>query len=213
MLTKKHLTFIFLPALLLVTLALFIQIVRYEPLFPKETPEEETAALEIPVFPDDIVIGNKKAPTVVIAFEDFSCPACETHDAALTELMATYPGTFRVIWKGLPVARFPYSSEPAERYGYCAHAQGKFAEFKTAAFSNRDNLSESILKTMATSIGLNETALATCVASPEAKQYITKVEQVATMLNIQSVPAFFIRNQQIDPAPNVESWKAILNLR
>ena len=59
MLKNKQIILIFIPAILIGVLALFVRIVQYQPLFPKidqATGEE----FKVPVFEDDAIIGNKK---------------------------------------------------------------------------------------------------------------------------------------------------------
>lgn len=210
--TTKQLLAIFIPALLLVSLGLFIQIIRYEPLFPKDTGAETAPNFALPILADDIIVGNKNAPRTIIAFEDFSCPACATHDAVLTQLLQEHPGTFRIVWKGLPVARYPFPSEPAQRYGFCAYQQGKFAQFKAAAFANKDNLSPATLATIADTIGLKEEQTKKCVDSDAAQLFVERIKQLASVLGIQSVPTFFINNQQVQPSASADSWKALLKI-
>jgi len=130
--TKKLLT-IFVPALLVVSLAFFIQIIKYQPLFPKVAQQDNTPKqFVIPLYPEDPIIGSPKAPITIIAFEDFSCESCNQQSAMLEDLINKYPNKFKVIWKGLPITEFPYSSITSEKYGYCANKQNKFIDFKSS---------------------------------------------------------------------------------
>jgi protein-disulfide isomerase len=211
--TKKLLT-VFVPAIALVAFALFIRVLQYEPLFPKEenNPADTNGQFVIPIFPNDPILGDKKAPTTIIAFEDFSCPSCKQQSALLDTLLETYPGKFKIIWKGLPVSEYPYSSKLAHTYGYCAHAQEKFNEFRQLAFANSDNLSESILQKISESLDINTNKFSECLSSTNPQSYFANVEGVATILNIQSVPTFFIDNKQITTPKTETDWETILGL-
>ncbi|MEK7084106.1 MAG: thioredoxin domain-containing protein, partial [Patescibacteria group bacterium] len=128
MLKTRHIIFIFLPAILIAGFALFIQIVQYRSANEAENPE--TASIQIPVFPDDPILGDKKAGITVIAFEDFGCPGCKDQSDIFNELLDKYPGKIKIIWKGLPVTRFPFSTRRTNEYAFCANRQGKFSAFK-----------------------------------------------------------------------------------
>ncbi len=208
--TKKMLL-IFIPAIVLAGFVLFVQVLRYEPLFPdKDKTTEET--FTIPVLADDPVVGLKRAGKVVVAFEDYSCASCNEYDAILTQVISKHPVALKVVWKGLPVTRYPYPSEPAITYGYCAQQQNKFAEYKALAFSYSDQLSDTTLQKIAANVGLDAEKLATCIDSEAAKAHLEQNKSIAALLNIQSVPTFFIDNKQVTIAPTVEAWEQALGL-
>lgn len=209
----KYLALIFIPAILIAALALFIRLIQYEPQFPDET-ETQTAKtdLQIPIYPDDPVIGNKKASITLIAFEDFGCDGCKAQSTLFDSLMKKYPDKVKVIWKGLAATKFPFPTDLAHEHGFCANKQGKFKEFSQLAFTNSDNLSQTILNAIAKEINLEEKKLTDCLASGEAKAYMAKNEQLGLALNIQSVPTFFLNNKQINPPQILEGWEAVLGL-
>jgi len=208
---------IFGGAVVLVSIFLFIRIVQYEPLFPEsDNTENESAGttqqITIPIYPEDPIIGDKKAAKTIIAFEDFSCGACKQAGTILDELMKEYPGKIKIIWKGLPITEFPYPSQDAQLYGFCAYQQKKFNEFKDLAFTNENNLSPDILKIIAQQIELKQNKLEECLSSAEATEYIDQTKQLARILNIQAVPTFFIDNKQIQNPGSIDDWKTLLNL-
>lgn len=211
----KKIVIIFVPALLVAAIGLFIRIVQYEPLFP-ERPDEDTdqpsELFTIPIYPEDPIIGDKKAPITIIAFEDFACSACKEQAYIFDQLQEQYPKKIKIIWKGLPVSTFPYPAERAHTYAYCAHEQGEFEIFKQFAFTNNENLSDAILQNIATTIELKEKKLTTCLTNLETENYIQKTQQIAQVLNVQAVPTFFIDNIQIDHPTTLEGWKSYLNL-
>src|SRR5688572_1930086 len=92
-LTHKKIYLVFIPAILLGCLALFIQIIQYEPLFPAQQPDTETEnqVVAIELRPDDPIIGNKRAPRTIVAFEDFACGECKRQHEIFTELQKQFP--------------------------------------------------------------------------------------------------------------------------
>lgn len=214
-LTHKKIFLVFIPALLLGSLALFIQIIRYQPLYPDPiTPPttEDDRPFIIKLNPDDPVLGNKRAPHTIVAFEDFSCGNCLTQHRLFTSLQAQYPDKVKIIWKGLPVQEFPYSSLDSIRYGYCAAEQNKFNEFASYAFENYTNLVIETLDIISEEVALDETDLAECLSSTRPNQWVQDTKQIAQTLNVRSVPTFFINNIQIKTPGSIEEWKQLFNL-
>lgn len=214
MISNKKLLSIFIPAILIVSIGLFIQIIKYQPLFPKikEIDPATQNQFVIPLYPEDPIMGNTKAPITIIAFEDFSCAACSQQNSTLENLIERHPNKFKVIWKGLPVTEFPFPSLEAQKYAYCANEQKKFYEFKENAFANSLNLSENILQTITSEIELDEKKLSKCLNAPEVSNYINNTKQIAQILNIQAVPAFFIDNKQIKNPSSDYQWEDLLGL-
>ena len=55
--------------------------------------------------------------------------------------------------------------------------------------------------------------LETCIQNGTADEYLATTEALARSLNIQSVPAIFIENDQIVPPNTLEGWEEILHLQ
>ncbi|MBP9731896.1 MAG: thioredoxin domain-containing protein [Candidatus Magasanikbacteria bacterium] len=213
-LTHKKIYAVFFPAILLGSLALFIQIVRYQPLYPKIDTTEQNAdsKFEVPILPTDPIIGNRKSPITVIAFEDFSCSACKAQHDLFLQVQQKYPDKIKMIWKGLPVNNPLQPPVTALRYGVCAHEQKQFDQFAAYAFSNSDNLSEGTLNKISEEIKLDTEKLTTCLASDRPDQIIETNKKIANTLNLQSVPTLFIDNKQIQTPETLNDWERILGL-
>lgn len=209
--SKKIWLFLFLPAIAIALFGLFVQIIRYEPLYPKETAVAGENA-DIPIFDEDPILGSRRAGITLIAFEDFGCAACRDQHRLFTELIVRYPGKIKIIWKGLPVTRFPVPSDMAHRYAFCANEAGRFEAFAAAVFEEPDALNDTALLRIATTVGLDEKKLRSCLASPRPDAYIQRIEALAEALQIQSVPAVFMGGAQIDPPTSVAGWAALLKL-
>jgi len=69
MIPIKKILLIFIPAILVVSFGFFIEIIKYQPLFPKVKPQDNTPQqFIIPLYPQDPIIGNAKSPITIIAF-------------------------------------------------------------------------------------------------------------------------------------------------
>ena len=209
--SNKKFILVFIPLILLASLALFIRIVQYEPLTPETTVDDQNS-LQVPIYPEDALTGDKKAPVTVIAFEDFACENCKVQADLIQTVLKQYPKSMKVIWKIMPITRYPIDSTLAAHYGYCANAQGKFEAFKSYAFENGTALSEANLKNIAEQIKLDTEKLTTCLASPAPKAYTDATRNLATALHIQVLPTMFINNKQIDPPQTIDGWKVLLGI-
>ncbi|MBU0660681.1 DsbA family protein [Patescibacteria group bacterium] len=206
---------IFIPAVLIVLLALTIRIFQYEPQFPKITEKEAQTGLNIPIFPQDPLLGNKKAPQTIIVFEDMACTHCAEQFEIFQTLLEQYPNQVKIIWKGLPIAKFPYDTNEAHAYAYCAKEQKQFIPFVQYAFVNGDNLSTQTLDLIVQQVeSLDAKKLSTCLTKEQTNidTYIAGNVDIARQLDIKSVPATFINHKQV-VATSLDEWKAILNLQ
>ncbi len=213
--STKHLFAIFFPALLIASLALFIRILQYRPTSITASEQMQTEARQnsfIPLYPDDPILGDKKASRTIIAFEDFGCDACRVQMQLLSTLVENDANKVKIIWKGLPVTRFPFNTRSAHQFAFCMHRQKQFDAFKNFAFENSTALSDTILLQSLETIPVEKDEFQTCLQSGAAETFIKKIETLAESLNIQSVPAIFIENKQITAPQTIEGWKTLLSL-
>jgi len=202
---------IFIPSIIIVTFALFVRIIQYVPNSNTVYFDEEIIDL-VAIFPEDPILGEKKAPISIVIFEDFACEACKTQAYLLEKLMTEHPGKIKVIWKGLPVSIYPYDTVLAHKYAFCAMKQNKFKDYYYLAFNNGNNLSELIISKIVKEIDLNEKKLNLCLNSGEFEEYLVKIRNQAILLNIQAVPTIFINNKQIKAPQSVEEWERVLKM-
>ncbi|PIT86837.1 MAG: hypothetical protein COU33_00945 [Candidatus Magasanikbacteria bacterium CG10_big_fil_rev_8_21_14_0_10_43_6] len=211
----KHLLLIFVPALIIVGTALFVRVIQYKPLYPtqEQLTEYNDNSLHIPILAGDPILGNKKAPITIIAFEDFACPACKTQSDILKQLLEKHPNDVKLIWKGLPVTTFPHNSRESHLASFCAHEQGLFEPFKDFAFANSDNLSSSIVQAIIEQLpNVDSQGMTTCLTSDRPETYILQTEQIATDIGIQTVPTIFVNNKQVTPPTTLGGWEVSLGL-
>jgi protein-disulfide isomerase len=198
---------VFLVAICIALFALFIQIAQYKSLNPTistETPEED---FQIPIFPDDPILGDRKAPITMILFEDMGCTACAAFHQTFLQYESANPGKIKLIVKGVATTQFPVSSEPALRYAFCAHKQKAFQPFVTTVFQTQQDLSTDQLDAVVEGLDLNANALQTCLASTETNTYVERNMILARVLEIQQLPTLFYEDKQISTPQSVDAWQ------
>ncbi|EKD68057.1 MAG: DsbA oxidoreductase [uncultured bacterium] len=212
MIRSRHILLGIIPALLIVIAIFSFRILQYNALFSTPDTSKTTSLDLIPILPDDPILGAPNAPYTVVVFSDLACTGCRAQDMILKDVQKKHPGKLKIIWKGLPVVPFPYTSGPAHEYAFCANKQEKFESFKDFAYANFDNLSRATIGTIVEEIDLDETKLNACLDSGEATTYIDTVRTLAELLHVQSVPTIFFENEQIITPTSVDEWEVVLGL-
>lgn len=212
-----HMLKIFLPALFLLGLIFFVRIIQYEPLYPEvvtspTTEDSVKKAPTIPIYPEDIIIGLKNASKTLIVFGDFGCENCKMEYELLHQIIKENPTKLKVIWKGLPVTTFPYSTELANTYAFCAAKQEKFEIFAELAFANSTSLNEQTLDALIKETDIDLSDIKTCIHSQQTTASVQKTKDIAEALGIQSVPTVFFNNVQVNTPTSIEEWKGVLAL-
>ncbi|KKS52865.1 MAG: DSBA oxidoreductase [Candidatus Magasanikbacteria bacterium GW2011_GWD2_43_18] len=203
-----------IPAIFLVAGIFMIRIWQYNSLSQsRKIQSQQNESLDlIPILPDDPIIGSPSSPKTIVVFEDLACAGCKIQDTFLKQVQQQHPGKVKIIWKGLPVIPYPYPSEVAHEYAFCAHKQGKFEVFKEYAFVNNTNLTPTTLVTISNEIELDQEKLSACLDSNDGLAYIDTIQSLATILHVQSVPTFFVDNTQIATPNSVAEWEIVLGL-
>ena len=202
-------------AIFSITILLFgIKLYQYKSIFksaPIENDNTSEALSFIPLYAEDPILGNKKAPLSIIAFEDFLCEGCRIQHTYLKQLVEEYPDKVHIIWKDLPIHEVPAPSQIIHEYAFCANEQDAFAAFSSELFLNYIT-TEAQLQDLVEQLSLKQSKIDKCLASGRPEQHIEKNKQIARALNIQSAPTFFINDTQITTPQSYVAWKNLLSL-
>jgi protein-disulfide isomerase len=207
----KQVTLLFLPAIVLAGFGLFVQILRYEPLIPKKTAVAAPAA-SIPIFADDAILGDKRAPMTLVAFGDFGCDACRLQMDMWQAIEERFPKKLKIIWKGLSNPTPLSPDDRMEKIAFCANEQRRFPQFVRAFLAGGGDVSNDGIARIETESGIAGKTLSECLASGRADAYLDRNKTLAESLNIQSLPTVFMNNRQIEPPATLDGWITFLNL-
>jgi len=209
---SKQILLIFIPAIALAGFALFASFIQYQ---PKRIVFNDPNKLEslniVPIFKEDIIIGNLNSPKTIIAFEDLGCSRCQDQMKIFDELQNKYPNKIKIILKTLDVTQFPFPSKEAHQYLFCSNEQNKLNEFKKIILENNE-LDTNSLKSFSQAVQLNTENLNNCLTSNNTLNLLQKNEDLAIRLDIESVPAIFIDNKVIQEPLNITGWESLLSL-
>lgn len=207
----RHIVLSLFPAILVALFAVFVVVIQYNPA-PETDDEAADRALQIPLFADDPILGDLRAPVTLVAFEDLGCGGCAEQDQIFTQLLAKHPERLKIVWKPLSVTTIPYSTRQAHEYAYCANEQGLFETFKALAFANRTALDSTTLEILIDEAELDRDVLGTCLASGRPQNALDQNELLAQALNIQTVPTIFLDNTQVSHPTTIAGWETLLQL-
>ncbi len=81
---------------------------------------------------------------------------------------------------------------------WCAHDQGKFFEYQHALYENQGmSLSPENLVALAGEVGVDQEALAQCLAAGTHRNDVGRAVQAAASRGVSSTPTFFINNRRV----------------
>ncbi len=158
--------------------------------------------------------GPASAPIIMVGFSDFQCSYCRKfwHET-FPDIEAQYiqPGKLRFVYRHLAVlgGRSLLAAEAAS----CADDQGKFWQYHEALFGNMAPyvVSESRLKQIAVTLGLDRTSFDPCLSSGKYAKRIEAETLLARSLGATGTPAFLINRQLVIGAYPFESFREYLD--
>ena len=161
--------------------------------------------------------GNPAAKVWMILASDFQCPYCKMwHDSSDLTIRREYIDNGKV---RLAFVNFPINSHqnaiPAAEYAMCAAAQDKFWQMHDALFAAQEKWAAlpepgPALEQVAASVGVDVTALRSCVSAHKMRPLIEADREKASRAGVRATPSFFIGTQLLEGVqPAAELRKAL----
>jgi len=154
--------------------------------------------------------GPESAPVTIVAFSDFECPYCYRVNATLDQILQTYEGKVRLVFRDFPLNFHPNAQKAAEA-GHCAHEQGKFWEMHDKMFANQRQLDVASLKGYAKEIGLDEKAFAECLDNGKKAAVVQENLFAGQQLGVRGTPAFFVNGRMVSGAQPFSEFARIID--
>lgn len=160
-------------------------------------------------------IGPSDAKVVVRLFSDFQCPACKFAEPAVKATIEAYKDRVRFLWKDFPLEQIHSNARAAAEAARCAVDQGKFWEYHDRLYAKQDDWAKlaspnAKLIEEGGAIGLDTTALASCVGARAHDDLVARDLAEGLSNNIDRTPTFFINNRRYF-AMSEEEWKKALD--
>lgn len=167
---------------------------------PQAAPPEDTTPKKVSL-DDDPVLGDKNAKVTLIDFTDYECPFCKRYyDETFSQIRKDYIDTGKVkyVVRDLPLS-FHANAHKEAQAAECAREQGgdtAYYKYHDEIFkkttSNGTGLALTELSVIANNLGLDGTALQTCLDSDKYKTEVDKDLADASAVGASGTPTFFI---------------------
>ena len=154
--------------------------------------------------------GPKDAPVTIVEFSDFECPYCGAAHDTVEQVMSTYPGKVRLVYRQFPLSFHPHAAKAAEA-SLCAADQGKFWEYHDVLFKNQKKLDPTDLKAHASEVGLDGQKFGQCLDSGDKKKTVDADQQAGLSAGVGGTPAFFINGIFLNGAQPVDEFKKVID--
>jgi len=154
--------------------------------------------------------GPKDAPVTIVEFSDFECPYCGAAHDTVEQVMSTYAGKVRLVYRQFPLSFHPHAAKAAEA-SLCAADQGKFWEYHEALFKNQKKLDLPDLKAHAGEVGLDTQKFGQCLDSGDKKKAVDADQQAGLAAGVGGTPAFFINGIFLNGAQPIDEFKKVID--
>lgn len=168
-----------------------------QPVATKVEKEENKDGITIkPVTAEDHILGNPKAPIMIVEFSDTECPFCKDFHATMHRVIDSYGKSGKVAWvyRHFPIDQLhPKARKEAEATECAAELAGndgfwKYADLIYKKTPSNNGLNPSLLPQIAQEIGLNKAEFESCLNSGKYADKVEKQYQDAVISGGQGTP-------------------------
>jgi protein-disulfide isomerase/uncharacterized membrane protein len=161
---------------------------------------------DIPLHPDDVMLGDTLAGARIVLFSDFSCPSCRELALELQKIQPVFGRHVMFVFK-----QFPLSSQCnhmvsenihpgaclAARAAIAAHLQGAFWAYHDSLFQRTWSIDRSQLIRVAVSLHLDSARFVQDMDSDAVLGQVSRDIDLAASIGIDGTPALFINGRQM----------------
>lgn len=142
------------------------------------------------------VLGDAKAPVVVVEFSDYQCPHCAVAAKPLRDLVTqAEKGKARLCSKYFPLNGHPRARIAAACAEY-ARRHGKFWQMHELLFANQEQLDDETLRGLARQLGLDGAQMLQEAYAGKYDGVIDSQQQEGARAGVQATPTLFINGRQ-----------------
>ncbi len=167
----------------------------------------------VPVHPGDSPsVGPDPAPVTIVMFLEVQCPYCVRGESTAQQVMDSYDGQVRLVYKHFPLA-FHKEARPAAIAMEAARNQGKFWPYQEALYARANELRSNaeLLQEIATELGLNLNRFARDLEDPATAARVDADMEQGQALGVTGTPAFFINGYGLRGAQPADKFAALID--
>lgn len=175
-----------------------------------------------PLTEKDHVQGNKNAKITLIEYSDLECPFCQRFHPTMKEIMTTYGGKVRWVYRHYPLAFHANAQKEAEASECVAELGGNdaFWEYVDKIFerttANGTGFALDKLGPLAAEVGVDQAQFQSCLDSNKYEKLVKDQLEEGTASGVRGTPSTFIvsekgESQIVVGAQPIESFKTIID--
>lgn len=158
--------------------------------------KEKTEIKINPISSDDHILGNPKAPIMLVEFSDTECPFCKDFHNTMHKVIDTYGKNGKVAWvyRHFPIDQLHSKARKEAEATECAAELGgndgfwKYIDSLYKKTPSNNGLDASLLPQIAEESGLDRTKFETCLNSGKYADKVEKQRQDAVATGGQGTP-------------------------
>jgi protein-disulfide isomerase len=148
--------------------------------------------------------GAEQAKVTVVEFSDFQCPACKATEPMVSQLKNSYGDSVKFVYRHFPLDSIHPNARLAAQASEVAGLQGKFWEYHDLLFAKQEEWSDIADKEQlinkfaeyAAQLQIDKASFLEKIESQEVVETVTKDSSLATELNVNSTPTFYVNGKQ-----------------
>jgi len=154
--------------------------------------------------------GPKDAPVTIVAFSDFQCPFCSRANPTIEQVLKTYEGKVRFVFRDFPLPSHTEAPKAAEA-AHCADEQGRFWDMHDRLFAHQRELSVEELKAHAGALSLDQAKFDECLDSGRMAAKVQANLEAGTKAGVEGTPAFFVNGVPLAGALPFEEFQKVID--
>ena len=163
--------------------------------------------------PKDTVVGNPDGDVTVVEFFDYNCAYCKRALPDMEAMVKADP-KLRFVLKEIPVLGPQSVAASKVSLALRKIAPDQYAAFHRKLLGARGTADEASALAVASSLGVDASALKQAMDSPEVGAELSKFGEMATTLSISGTPSYVIKDQVLAGAVGMDALKtAVANVR
>lgn len=159
------------------------------------------------------IIGDPKAPIVIVGYSDFQCPYCKMAFQTIEELRKKHGDKMAYVHKNLPLPFHPMALPAAKRFAAIALQDVKKAyKFHDYVFEHQDKLQggEKFLDSAAKEAGADVAKMKKDLDSQAVKDRLAADEKEAKEFGVEGTPGFNVNGVMVRGALPEDYFEQII---
>jgi protein-disulfide isomerase len=172
-------------------------------------PYPELPRVEIPIAEHDPIRGSVNAPVTIVQFAEYQCYYCNRVSPTLDQLLETYEGKVRVVFKDFPLSNHG-RAVPAAVAAHCSGEQDKYWEMNRVMLGNQQALADADLSRYARDLDLDIDRFQDCLASGRYESTIEADMEIGQEIGVEATPTFFVNGILVAGAQPYERFASLV---